>query len=116
MGPADDFDASDPNTTGLVTQFRVVPARSVDVSTTPELLLLPQEPGLPPASVTRRLSLNEAESQNGFRERSSGPSPSEPSTSGAVLSSAHFEGSVPGGSLGEQKKWFKAKSRPFARS
>jgi FtsP/CotA-like multicopper oxidase with cupredoxin domain len=43
-------------------QFRIVPARSVDVSTLPELLALPQEPGLPPAAVTRQLSLSEAES------------------------------------------------------
>jgi hypothetical protein len=41
--PDDDFDTADPNTTGLVMQFRVVPAQSVDVSTPPELLLLPQE-------------------------------------------------------------------------
>jgi spore coat protein A len=61
--PDDDFDISDPNTTGLVMQFRVVPAQSVDVSTPPGSLVLPQEPGLPPASVTRQLSLNEAESE-----------------------------------------------------
>jgi spore coat protein A len=61
--PDDDFDVSDPNTTGLVMQFRVRPAQSVDISTPPESLLLPQEPGLPPASITRQLSLNEAESE-----------------------------------------------------
>src|ERR687897_3765899 len=49
-------------TTGMVMQFRVVSARSVDVSTPPEALVLPQEPALPPATVTRQLSLNEAES------------------------------------------------------
>jgi spore coat protein A len=61
--PDDDFDASDPETTGLVMQFRVVSARSSDVSTPPEALVLPQTPTLPPATITRQVSLNEAESQ-----------------------------------------------------
>ena len=61
--PDDDFDASDPETTGLVMQFRVVSARSSDVSTPPEALVLPQTPALPPATITRQVSLNEAESQ-----------------------------------------------------
>jgi bilirubin oxidase len=60
--PDDDFDASDPATTGMVMQFRVVAARSVDVSTPPDLLTLPQLPPSTPAAVTRQLSLNEAES------------------------------------------------------
>ena len=61
--PDDDFDVSDPETTGLVMQFRVVSARSSDVSTPPEALVLPQTPALPPATITRQVSLNEAESQ-----------------------------------------------------
>jgi len=60
--PNNDFDASDPATTGMVMQFRVIPAGSVDVSTPPELLVLPQLPPSPPVAITRQLSLNEAES------------------------------------------------------
>ncbi len=57
-----DFDASDPATTGMVMQFRVVAAQSVDVSTPPDALVLPQTTPLPSAALTRQLSLNEAES------------------------------------------------------
>jgi bilirubin oxidase len=64
--PDDDFDVSDPETTGLVMQFRVVSARSSDISTPPEALVLPQTPALPPATVTRQVSLNEAESETVF--------------------------------------------------
>lgn len=60
--PNDDFDRSDSATTGMVMQFRVVAARSVDVSTPPETLVLPPTLALPPATITRQLSLNEAES------------------------------------------------------
>jgi FtsP/CotA-like multicopper oxidase with cupredoxin domain len=61
--PDEDFDAADSNSTGLVMQFRVVPARSRDLSTPPEALVLPAIAALPPASVTRQVSLNESESQ-----------------------------------------------------
>jgi len=44
-------------------RFRVVSARSRDVSTPPEALVLPQTLALPPATTTRKVSLNEAESQ-----------------------------------------------------
>jgi spore coat protein A len=64
--PPDDFDVSDPESTGLVMQFRVVPAQSNDISTPPEALALPQLPRLPVATVTRRVSLNEAESETVF--------------------------------------------------
>ncbi len=64
--PDDDFEGSDPKTTGLVMQFRVIPARSSDASTPPDALVLPQMPRLPPATVTRKVSLNEAESQTVF--------------------------------------------------
>jgi FtsP/CotA-like multicopper oxidase with cupredoxin domain len=66
--PDDDFEVSDPETTGLVMQFRVVSARSSDVSTPPELLDLAQTQAaaLPPATVTRQVSLNEAESETVF--------------------------------------------------
>ena len=61
--PDDDFDVADPETTGLVMQFRVVRAPTVDISTPPERLSLPLERALPPGVITRRLSLNEAESE-----------------------------------------------------
>ncbi|HMA24382.1 MAG TPA: multicopper oxidase domain-containing protein, partial [Gemmatimonadaceae bacterium] len=59
-------DAADPATTGMVMQFRVASARSRDVSTPPEALVLPQATALPPATVTRQVSLNEAESATVF--------------------------------------------------
>ena len=60
--PGVDFDSSDPATTGLVMQFRVGPARSRDVSTRPEALVLPSRRPLGPAQRVRQLSINEAES------------------------------------------------------
>jgi FtsP/CotA-like multicopper oxidase with cupredoxin domain len=60
--PDDDFDVADRRTTGMVMQFRVRAARSVDLSIPPARLVLPQSLPLPGAAVTRRLSLNEAES------------------------------------------------------
>ncbi|RMF93150.1 MAG: bilirubin oxidase, partial [Nitrospinota bacterium] len=64
--PGIDFPAADPNTTGQVMQFRVVPATSVDTSTPPDQLVLPPlvGPGLP--STTRQVSLNEEESLTVF--------------------------------------------------
>ena len=64
--PDADFDVADPKTTGLVMQFRVVSARSRDRSTPPEALVLPQAAALPPAAITRRVSLNESESETVF--------------------------------------------------
>jgi spore coat protein A, manganese oxidase len=60
--PDVDFAPSDPASTGLVMQFRVVAATSVDTSTPPESLVLPTRVPLPPAVGTRDLSLNELES------------------------------------------------------
>ncbi|MDH3514353.1 MAG: multicopper oxidase domain-containing protein, partial [Gammaproteobacteria bacterium] len=60
--PGVDFDPADPETTGQVMQFRVVPATAVDTSTPPNLLGLPVRTPLGPASVTRQLSLNEEDS------------------------------------------------------
>jgi spore coat protein A, manganese oxidase len=60
--PDEDFDAADPDSTGMVLQFRVVPARSIDVSVPPDALTLPALTPLGPAQHTRRVSLNEAES------------------------------------------------------
>jgi bilirubin oxidase len=61
--PGVDFDPSDPDSTGLVLQFRVVPSRSADLSVPPASLVLPARTPLPGASVTRDVSLNEGESE-----------------------------------------------------
>jgi bilirubin oxidase len=61
--PGVDFDPSDPDSTGQVIQFRVREAQSIDTSVPPESLVLPALAPLSAASVTRRLSLNEVESQ-----------------------------------------------------
>jgi spore coat protein A, manganese oxidase len=61
--PDIDFERSDPDSTGLVMQFRVVTAASVDSSTPPESLVLPTRDPLPAAVLTRDLSLNELESR-----------------------------------------------------
>ncbi len=64
--PGIDFAGSDPESTGQVMQFRVIAARSRDISTPPDALRLPRMPRLPRAKVTRDLSINEAESQTVF--------------------------------------------------
>jgi spore coat protein A, manganese oxidase len=61
--PPGDFDVADPDTTGQVMQFRVVPASSPDTSTPPDQLVLPAPPPLPPATRTRQVSLNEEDSR-----------------------------------------------------
>jgi FtsP/CotA-like multicopper oxidase with cupredoxin domain len=57
--PPDDFDTADPETTGQVMQFRVVPSTTADASTPPRYLQLPAITPLPPATVTRPLALLE---------------------------------------------------------
>jgi FtsP/CotA-like multicopper oxidase with cupredoxin domain len=57
--PPDDFDFADPETTGQVMQFRVVPSTTVDASTPPQFLQLPAITPLPAATVTRPLALIE---------------------------------------------------------
>ena len=54
-----DFDAADPETTGQVLQFRVVPAAGPDPSTPPRFLQLPALTPLPPEVRTRPLALIE---------------------------------------------------------
>jgi FtsP/CotA-like multicopper oxidase with cupredoxin domain len=54
-----DFDAADPDTTGQIMQFRVVPAVAPDPTTPPQFLVLPAITPLPPATVTRPLALME---------------------------------------------------------
>jgi bilirubin oxidase len=58
-----DFEPADPASTGLVMQFRVIPATSFDASTPPESLVLPARIPLPDPVLTRDLSLNELDSK-----------------------------------------------------
>ncbi|MGR9108078.1 MAG: multicopper oxidase family protein [Gammaproteobacteria bacterium] len=60
----EDFPTSDPDTTGQVMEFRVVPATARDPSTPPAFLELPAITPLPPATVTRPLALLEELSQD----------------------------------------------------
>ena len=57
--PPDDFDVADPETTGQVMEFRVVPAVTPDPTTPPQFLQLPVITPLPVASKARRLALLE---------------------------------------------------------
>ncbi len=57
--PGLDFDAADPNTTGRVMEFRVIPALTPDETTEPRYLVLPPIEPLPEPTVTRRLALLE---------------------------------------------------------
>ena len=54
--------ASNPDTTGQVMEFRLVPLASPDNSTPPQNLILPAPAVMPPVNNTRKLSLNEEES------------------------------------------------------
>jgi FtsP/CotA-like multicopper oxidase with cupredoxin domain len=73
--PGVDFDAADPETTGRVLQFRVVPANDLDESTPPWAMQLPAITPLPPEIDTRRLALIErsAEGANEEQEDLEGP-------------------------------------------
>jgi FtsP/CotA-like multicopper oxidase with cupredoxin domain len=57
--PPDDFDLSDPQTTGQVMEFRVVPASEPDHTTPPVFLQLPEITPLPAPVRVRRLALLE---------------------------------------------------------
>jgi FtsP/CotA-like multicopper oxidase with cupredoxin domain len=57
--PGLDFDPSDPETTGQVLQFRVVPAVVPDPTTPPRFLVLPPVAPLPAPVRTRKLALVE---------------------------------------------------------
>jgi spore coat protein A len=57
--PGEDFEVADPDSTGQVMQFRVVPAVAPDPSTPPQFLQLPAITPLPAATVTRPLALLE---------------------------------------------------------
>jgi spore coat protein A len=64
--PGADFDPADSETTGQVMQFRVVPAKGLDISRPPMELVLPTKVPLGPAATTRQLTLNEEESATVF--------------------------------------------------
>ena len=57
--PDVDFDGADPNTTGQIMQFRVVPANAPDPTTPPQFLTLPLIAPLPAETTTRPLALLE---------------------------------------------------------
>jgi FtsP/CotA-like multicopper oxidase with cupredoxin domain len=57
--PDVDFDSADPNSTGQIMQFRVVPALAPDPTTPPPFLQLPPIAPLPAATFTRPLALIE---------------------------------------------------------
>jgi FtsP/CotA-like multicopper oxidase with cupredoxin domain len=61
--PDVDFPAADPDSTGQVMQFRVVPAVGADDSTPPQYLQLPAITPLPAATLTRQLALIEEASE-----------------------------------------------------
>ena len=60
--PEEEFEAADPATTGQVMKLTVVPLASRDTSVPPDQLTLPTFTPLPPATTTRRVSLNEEDS------------------------------------------------------
>jgi len=57
--PSQDFEPSDPATTGQILQFKVVAAAAADDTTPPEFLTLPAIEPLPAPSVVRQLALIE---------------------------------------------------------
>ena len=59
------FEPADPDSTGQVMEFRVIPAVAADPTTPPQFLQLPAITPLPAATVTRRLALLE-EGGTGF--------------------------------------------------
>jgi FtsP/CotA-like multicopper oxidase with cupredoxin domain len=60
--PGVDFDPADPDSTGQVMEFRVVPAVAADPTTPPQFLVLPPIAALPAPGTTRPLALIELES------------------------------------------------------
>ena len=57
--PGVDFEPADPDSTGQVLQFRVVPAAAPDPTTPPQFLVLPPITPLPPETLRRPLALIE---------------------------------------------------------
>ncbi|WP_203434369.1 multicopper oxidase family protein [Nitrosococcus halophilus] len=61
--PGVDFEPANPETTGQVMKFQVVPLTEPDPSANPDTLVLPSFEELGPSTHTRQVSLNEEESQ-----------------------------------------------------
>ena len=57
--PGTDFDVADPDSTGQIMQFRVLPGRRIDLTTPPQYLSLPAVDPLPAPVRTRKLALLE---------------------------------------------------------
>jgi spore coat protein A, manganese oxidase len=66
--PDDDFDAADPNSTGQILEFRVIPAVAPDPTTPLQFLTLPPIVPLPVENTTRRLALIEMMSMDSGHE------------------------------------------------
>jgi FtsP/CotA-like multicopper oxidase with cupredoxin domain len=87
--PGIDFDPADPETTGQVLQFRVVPAIDFDETTPPSVLQLPAITPLPPESGTRRLALIEKSAEGSTEEQEETEGPVE-----ALLGTVDDQGNV----------------------
>ena len=61
--PGVDFDPADPDSTGQVMEFRVMPAVTIDTTTPPQFLQFPAVPAIDPLAPVRAVSLNEEESK-----------------------------------------------------
>lgn len=61
--PDEDSSSADPRTTGQIMEFRVIAATGTDTSTPPHRLVLPSPSVIPGTPTTRKLSLNEMESE-----------------------------------------------------
>jgi FtsP/CotA-like multicopper oxidase with cupredoxin domain len=70
--PGEDFEPSDPGSTGQVLEFRVGPSVAPDPTTPPQYLVLPAITPLPPESMTRPLALIE---KSGLGEGEEGEPP-----------------------------------------
>jgi FtsP/CotA-like multicopper oxidase with cupredoxin domain len=79
--PGVDFEPSDPQSTGQVLEFRVVPSIAPDPTTPPQHLVLPAITPLPPESLTRPLALIE---KAGIGEGETGEPPEQIAIEGPI--------------------------------
>ena len=79
--PGVDFEPSDPQSTGQVLEFRVVPSVAPDPTTPPQHLVLPAITPLPPESLTRPLALIE---KAGIGEGEAGEPPEQVEIEGPI--------------------------------
>jgi spore coat protein A len=75
--PGEEFDAADPDTTGQIMQFRVVPIVGTDDTTPPQYLVLPPVVPLPAETVTRQLALIEEAGEGSDAEQNEVEGPVE---------------------------------------